>query len=53
MVWMTLRLLCMPAQIIQVMAFAQIMDIWRSGRSLEDHLNTYLMFYMKENLRTL
>ena len=38
MVWMTLRLLCMPAQIIQMMAFAQIMDIWRPGRSMEDHL---------------
>ena len=29
----------MPAQIIQMMAFAQIMDIWRPGRSMEDHLN--------------
>ncbi len=28
----------MPAQIIQTMAFIQIMDIWRPGRSLEDHL---------------
>ncbi len=28
----------MPAQIIQMMAFAQIMDIWRPGRSMEDHL---------------
>ncbi len=35
---MTLRLLCMPAQIIQMMAFTQIMDIWRPGRSMEDHL---------------
>ncbi len=38
MVWMTLRLLCMPAQMIQTMSFTQIMDIWRPGRSLEDHL---------------
>ncbi len=28
----------MPAQIIQMMAFAQIIDIWRPGRSMEDHL---------------
>ncbi len=28
----------MPAQIIQMMVFAQIMDIWRPGRSMEDHL---------------
>ncbi len=34
----TLRLLCIPAQIIQIMAFAQIIDIWRPGRSMEDHL---------------
>ncbi len=33
-----LRLLFMPAQIIQTMTFTQIMDIWRPGRSLEDHL---------------
>ena len=25
--------------IIQTMTFTQIMDIWRRGRSLEDHLN--------------
>ena len=30
----------MPAQIIQMMTFAQISDIWRPGRSMEDHLNT-------------
>ncbi len=41
MVWMTLRLLCMPAQIVQTMSFTQIMDIWRSGRSLEDHLKYF------------
>ncbi len=41
MLWMTLRLLCMTAQIIQTMAFTQIMDIWRPGRSLEDHLNLF------------
>ncbi len=29
----------MPAQIIQMIALAQIMDIWRPGRSIEDHLN--------------
>ncbi len=29
----------MPAQIIQMIAFAQIMDIRRPGRSMEDHLN--------------
>ncbi len=40
MVWMALRLLCMPAQIIQTMAFTQIMAIWRPGRSLEDHLKS-------------
>ncbi len=34
-----LRVPCMPAQIIQRMAFAQMMDIWRPGRSMEDHLN--------------
>ena len=28
----------MPAQIIQTMVFTQIMDIWRPGGSLEDHL---------------
>ncbi len=33
------RLLCMPAKIIQMTAFAQIMDIWRPGRSIKDHLN--------------
>ncbi len=38
MIRMTLRLLCMPAKIIQMMAFAQIIDIWRPGRSMEDHL---------------
>ncbi len=38
MVWMALRLLCMPAQITQTMAFIQIMDIWRPGRSMEDQL---------------
>ena len=27
------------ALIIQMTAFAQIMDIWRPGRSMEDHLN--------------
>ncbi len=42
MVWMTLRLPCMPPQIIQMIAFAQIMDIWRPGRSMEDHLKTIL-----------
>ncbi len=48
MVWMTLRLLCMPAQIIQRMAFAQIMDIWRPGRSMEDHLkNLNIAFLTK------
>ncbi len=36
------RRFCMPAQIIQRMAFTQIMDIWRPGRSLEDHLKGYL-----------
>ncbi len=35
---MAARLLFMPAQIIQMMAFAHIMDIWRPGRSMEDHL---------------
>ncbi len=35
MVWMALRLLCMPAQIIQTMTFTQIMDIWRPGTVLE------------------
>ncbi len=39
------RLLCMPAQIIQTMAFIWIMDIWRPGRSLEDHLNRH--FYIE------
>ena len=34
-----LRAAFMPAQIIQTMAFIQIMNIWRPGRSLEDHLN--------------
>ncbi len=38
MVWMTLRLVCMPAQIIQTMAFTQNMDIRRPWRSLEEHL---------------
>ncbi len=33
-----LRLLYMPAQITQMMAFIQIMGIWRPCRSLEDHL---------------
>ncbi len=28
----------MPGQIIQLTAFAQIIDIWRPGRSLEYHL---------------
>ena len=44
MVSMILRLLCMPVQIIQTMAFTQIMDIWRPGRSMEDHLKS--MFYV-------
>ncbi len=44
MVWMTLRLLCMPAQIKQTMSFTQIMDIWRPGRSMEDHLKWKLNF---------
>ncbi len=38
---MALRLLCMPAQIIQMMTFAQIRDMWRPGRSMEDHLKHY------------
>ncbi len=42
MVWMTLRLLCMAAQIIQTMSFTQIMDIWRPGSSVEDHLKRQL-----------
>ena len=46
MVWMALRLLCMPAQIIQTMAFTQIMDIWRPGRSLEDHLKGSIINHM-------
>ena len=45
MVWMTLRLLCMSAQILQMMAFAQIMDIWRAGRSMEDHLKYNVVYY--------
>ncbi len=40
MVWITLRLLYMPAQIIQTMAFTQIMVILTSRRSVEDHLNS-------------
>ncbi len=46
MVWMTLRLLCMPAQIIKMMVFAQIMDIWRPGRSMEDHLKELFIFQL-------
>ncbi len=46
MVWMTLRLLCMPAQIIQSMVFTQIMDIWRPGRSLEDHLKASQLIHL-------
>ncbi len=34
----------MPAQIILTMAFTQITDIWRPGRSLEDHLK-HLQLY--------
>ncbi len=41
-----LRLLCMPAQIIKTMVFTQIMDIWRPGRSLEDHLNFQDMTFL-------
>ncbi len=37
-------LLFMPAQTIQTIAFIQIMDIWRPGRSLEDHLK--IMVYI-------
>ncbi len=45
---MTLRLLCMPAQIRQMMAFTQIMDIWRpAGRSMEDHLKIVSKDHLK------
>ena len=48
MVLMTLRLICMPAQIILMMAFTQIMDIWRPGRSMEDHLTEAVIIYSRE-----
>ncbi len=35
-------LIYMNAQMIQTMAFTQIMDIWRPGRSVEDHLNWHI-----------
>ncbi len=38
----------MPAQIIQMMAFAHIMDVWRPGRSMEDHLKWCPLLKMTE-----
>ncbi len=37
----------MTAQIIKTMAFTQIMDIWRPGRSVEDHLNIAGLYFNK------
>ncbi len=40
----------MTAQIIQTMEFTQIMDIWRPGRSLEDHLSNRINNYTLINV---
>ena len=39
----------MPAQTIQMMVFTQIMDNWRPGRSLEDHLKSIIIKYVTES----
>ncbi len=47
---MTLRLLYMSGQIIQMMAFTQIMNIWKPWGSPWDHLKLYqfqAIYYIK------
>ncbi len=40
---MTVRVLYMPVQIIQMMAFTQIMANWTPAITLYDHLNAHII----------